>query len=92
MHPFNYKGSFVHSLSNWSAKWDQELLIELLKEAHEKGTGIVAMKSCSAGPLVPDRNDNGSYRKAVDWVLAKEYIDSAAVAMSSYSQVDEHTE
>lgn len=92
MHPFNYKGSFVHSLSNWSAKWDQELLIELLKEAHEKGTGIVAMKSCSAGPLVHDDNDNGSYRKAVDWVLAKEYIDSAAVAMSSYSQVDEHTD
>lgn len=92
MHPFNYKGSFVHSLSNWSAKWDQELLIDLLKEAHDKGTGIVAMKSCSAGPLVPDGNDNGSYRKAVDWVLAKDYIDSAAVAMSNYSQIDEHTD
>jgi len=91
MHPFNYKGAFVHSLSNWSAKWDQDLLIKLLKEAHDKGTGIVAMKSCSAGPYSPDAKDEGSYRNAVDWVLSKEYIDSAAVAMVSFEQVNEHT-
>ena len=89
MHPFNFKGSFVHSLSKWSASWDQELLIELLREAHAGGTGIVAMKTCSAGPM-GSSNDKGSYRDAVKWVLANDYISSAAVAMSSFDQVKEH--
>ncbi len=92
MHPFNYKGAFTHSLSGWSAEWDQALLIELLTEAHEKGTGIVAMKSCSAGPFQNSKNDEASFRDAVKWVVAKDYVDSTAVAMSSYKQIDEHTE
>jgi len=91
MHPFNFSGGFTHSLSKWKATWDQELLIKLLKEASSKGTGIVAMKTCSAGTYNPENNGSPGFRNAVDWVLKKEYIDSAAIAMSSYDQVDEHT-
>lgn len=90
MHPFNFKGAFTHSLSGWSASWDQDLLIKLLREAHSKGTGIVAMKSCSAGPL-ENKTGTPSYKDAVQWVITKDYIDSAAVAMVSYDQIDEHT-
>ena len=91
MHPFNYKGGFTHSLSKWTARWDQSLLIELLTEAHNKGTGIVAMKTCSAGSYDPEDKGEESFRNAVNWVLKQDYIDSAAVAMSSYEQVNEHT-
>lgn len=91
MHPFNYKGAFVHSLSNWSASWDQNLLISLLKEASSQGTGIVAMKTCSAGPYSAEGKNESDYRSAVEWVLGKEYIHSAAVAMSSYDQLEHHT-
>lgn len=91
MHPFNFSGGFTHSLSKWKAEWDQELLIELLEEAHSKGTGIVAMKTCSAGTFSGEDKGNPTYGKAVKWVMEQEYINSAAVAMSSYEQVDEHT-
>lgn len=91
MHPFNYSGGFTHSLSKWDAKWDHKLLIELLKEANRLGTGIVAMKTCSAGVYSSNDKEKPSFRKAVDWVLQQDYIHSAAVAMSSYEQVDEHT-
>ncbi len=91
MHPFNFSGGFTHSLSKWKANWDQDMLIELLEEATSKGTGIVAMKTCSAGAYDPEENGSPNFRNAVDWVLQKEYIHSAAIAMSSYDQVDEHT-
>ncbi|MEE4114727.1 MAG: aldo/keto reductase [Marinilabiliaceae bacterium] len=91
MHPFNYKGAFVHSLSKWSASWDQDLLISLLDEASRQGTGIVAMKTCSAGPFNAGEENESSYRQAVAWVLEKDYIHSAAVAMSSYEQLEHHT-
>lgn len=91
MHPFNFSGGFTHSLSKWKANWDQDMLIELLEEATSKGTGIVAMKTCSAGAYDPEGKGAPSFRNAVDWVLQKEYIHSAAIAMSSYDQVDEHT-
>lgn len=90
MHPFNFSGSFIHSLSGWSARWDQEVLIRELGLAAEGGTGIVAMKTCSAGPH--QENDGpATYPAAVKWVLGHSFISSAAVAMSSYEQVDEHT-
>lgn len=90
MHPFNFQGSFIHSLSRWSAKWDQELLIELLKRAHSKGTGIIAMKTCSGGPHSLTHGEKATYHDAVKWVIEKEYIDSAAVAMPSYEQIAEN--
>lgn len=91
MHPFNFSGGFTHSLSKWTAAWDHELLISLLKEASNKGTGIVAMKTCSAGAYKGGSDETPSYKSAVDWVLEKDYIHSAAVAMSSYDQINEHT-
>jgi len=89
MHPFNYSGSFIHSLSGWSAKWDQEVLISELTEAARQGTAIIAMKSCSAGPFA-EEGKMASYANSVKWVLGHSFICSAAVAMASFEQVDEH--
>ncbi len=50
MVPYNHKGSFVHSRSGHYSEWDQPALEVELKRAHSKGIGIVAMKTCSAGP------------------------------------------
>jgi len=91
MHPVNYSGGFTHSLSGWSARWDQQLLLEQLELAAAEGTGIVAMKTCSAGPMKDEETGRSSYRNAVDWVLKHRFISSAAVAMPSIEQLDEHT-
>jgi predicted aldo/keto reductase-like oxidoreductase len=89
MHPFNYSGSFIHSLSGWSAKWDQEVLIRELGIAAENGTAIVAMKSCSAGPYSAN-GESASYNSAIKWVQSHNFISSVAVAMSSFDQVNEN--
>lgn len=89
MHPFNFSGSFIHSLSGWSARWDQEVLISELSKAAEIGVAVVAMKSCSAGPYSAD-NEKASYPGAVKWVLDNRFISSAAVAISSYEHLNEY--
>lgn len=91
MHPFNFSGSFIHSLSGWSARWDQEVLIRELTRAKEIGTGIIAMKSCSAGPYTAD-GEQATFARSVKWVTDHDFIASAAVAMSSYEQLNEHLE
>lgn len=87
MHAFNFKGGFTHSLSDWSAQWDQEVLLSELRKAADMGTGIVAMKTCSAGPYSFNGTDEPSYRQAVEWVLRHPFVHSAAVAMVNYEQV-----
>jgi len=87
MHPFNHSGGFIHSLSGWSAQWDQDVLLEELEKAAGMGTGIVAMKTCSAGPYSSNGKDEPTYRQAVEWVLQHPFVHSAAVAMVNYEQV-----
>ena len=91
MHPFNFKGGFTHSLSGWSARWEQDILLEELEKAASMGTGIVAMKTCSAGPYSSNGKDEPTYRQAVEWVLQHPFVHSAAVAMVNYEQVRNYT-
>jgi aryl-alcohol dehydrogenase-like predicted oxidoreductase len=90
MVPFNHKGSFVHSVTGNFSEWDQEKLEGIIKEAYNKGIGVIAMKTCSGGKYSPSPQIDASFREAVKWVLQKKYISSAAIAMSSFEQVDEH--
>lgn len=91
MHAFNHRGGFTHSLSDWSAEWDQDVLIRELDKAAGMGKGIVAMKTCSGGPYSFNGESNGDYRQAVDWVINHPFIHSAAVAMSNYNEVNDYT-
>jgi aryl-alcohol dehydrogenase-like predicted oxidoreductase len=91
MVPFNPKGSFVHSLSGRYSEWDQNKLISILTEAGNKGIGVIAMKTCSGGKYSPSTEIEPSFKEAVLWVLNHKFISSAAIAMSNFDQVDEHT-
>ena len=89
MVPFNFKGSYVHSLSGRYTEWDQERLIRCLKRLHAQDVGIIAMKTCSAGPFSISGSGTPSYRNAIRWVLDQDFIDSAAVAMGNFEQIEE---
>ena len=89
MVPFNFKGSFVHSVTGSYSEWDQTKLISILTEAGSKGIGIIAMKTCSGGKYSPSAGIEPSYREAVKWVLQHKFISSASVAMVNFEQVDE---
>lgn len=89
MVPFNYKGSFVHSSNGRYSEWDHEKQLTILKEAHDKGVGIIAMKTCSAGKYSPSPGIVPSYKEAVKWVLQRDFISAAAIAMANFEQVDE---
>ena len=90
MVPFNYKGSLVHSITGKFSEWDQNRLISALTEAGNKGIGVIAMKTCSAGKYSPSIEVEPSFREAVRWVILHSYISSAAVAMANFEQVNEH--
>jgi len=90
MVPFNHKGSFIHSVSGRYSEWDQDTLITVLDEAGNKGTGILAMKTCSGGKYSPSADIEPSFREAVKWVLKHKFITSAAIAMANFEEVDEH--
>jgi aryl-alcohol dehydrogenase-like predicted oxidoreductase len=91
MVPFNFKGSFVHSVTGNYSEWNQEKLISILTVAGSKGTGIIAMKTCSGGKYSPSPDIEPSYKESVLWVLKHKFISSAAIAMANFEQVDEHT-
>jgi aryl-alcohol dehydrogenase-like predicted oxidoreductase len=90
MVPFNHKGSSVHSVTGSYAEWDQSKLISILTEAGEKGRGIIVMKTCSGGPYSPSPGIAPGLMEAIKWVLNHKFISSAAVAMASFEQVNEH--
>ncbi len=91
MVPFNPFGAFKHSESGWSTSWDQEALITEMKIAHNNGTGIIAMKTCSGGPYAFNNQKKPSYSGAVKWVLSQEFIDTTAIAMANFNEIKEHT-
>ena len=62
-----------------------------MKIAHEHQMGIIGMKTCSAGPLKGKNGEDPSFGNAIKWVLDKPYIQSAAVAMANFSQIEENT-
>jgi aryl-alcohol dehydrogenase-like predicted oxidoreductase len=90
MVPFNHKGSLVHSITGEYSEWDHSKLVSVLREAGEKGIGVIAMKTCSGDKYSPSKETEASYPEAVRWVLSQPYISSAAVAMANFDQVNEH--
>ncbi|MFH2107593.1 MAG: aldo/keto reductase [Chrysiogenia bacterium] len=88
--PFNPFGRFRHSIGGWLADWDQERLLKLMGRAHAAGIGIVAMKTCSAGPYALRKGDAPSLAGAVRWVTDNPYIASAVPAIANFTQLEEH--
>ncbi len=89
MVPYNHKGSFIHSLSRRYSEWDQTAVEKELKKAVDQNIGIVAMKTCSAGPYANNPETKPTYTDALKWVIEHSFIHSAAVAMANFNEIEE---
>jgi predicted aldo/keto reductase-like oxidoreductase len=78
--------------SGRSAEWDQPRNEIELKKAHKNGLGIIAMKTCSAGPFAFKGGQASSFHGALEWVLDHDFISTAAVAMSNREEIQENVE
>ena len=87
---YNHKGMYVHSQFGHRNEYDQGAVEAELKLAHENGTGIIAMKTCSGGPYAKGESDQPTYEKAVKWVLDRPFVDTAAVAMANFDEIGEY--
>jgi aryl-alcohol dehydrogenase-like predicted oxidoreductase len=67
-----------------------EQLALSMKEAAQKGVGIIAMKTQSPNYLLPSHTlgDAPNHRKALSWVLSKNYVAGAIPGMTTKEQVD----
>ncbi len=90
MLPYNHKGSYVHMLSGRSSEWDQPRVEIELEKAHRNQLGVVAMKTCSAGPVAFVGAPKPSFKGALRWVLDHAFVGTMAVAMSNMDQIKEN--
>ena len=71
----------------------QPELIRVVKKARAKGTGVVAMKTLMGARLHdmrPYERDGATFAQAaLRWVLAGGLIDSAAISMTGFAEIDE---
>ena len=88
---YTFTGSFTHSNSGIFSEYNQNKLEAEMKIANKHKMGIIGMKSCSAGPLKGKDDQEATYGNAIKWVLEKPYIQSAAVAMANFDQIEENT-
>lgn len=91
MLPYNHKGSYVHMNSGRSADWDQPRNEIELKKASARNLGVIAMKTCSAGPYSFKNPEEPSFTGALRWVLDHDFVSTAAVAMSNVDEIQENT-
>jgi aryl-alcohol dehydrogenase-like predicted oxidoreductase len=89
MVPYNHKGSYVHSNSGRYSEWDQTALEKELEKAYENQLGIVAMKTCSAGPLALQEGQEPNFTDALKWIIKHDTIATTAVAMANLQEVGE---
>ena len=92
MVPYNHKGAYVHMNSGSRLSWDQPAVEKELKKARTNNMGIICMKTCSGGPYSPGKDSKPSFPGAVKWVLDKEYVTTAAVAMGNITQIKENVQ
>jgi aryl-alcohol dehydrogenase-like predicted oxidoreductase len=88
---YTFSGSYTHSNSGTFSQYNQEALEREMKIAHQHQKGIIGMKACSAGPFKGKDDEKASFGNAIKWVLDKPYIQSAAVAMANFTQIEENT-
>lgn len=90
MVPYNHKGSFIHMNSGRFSKWDQAALEIEMEKAKKRGAGMIAMKTCSAGPYAPADKSEPSFEHALRWILSQDKVHTLAVAMGNFEQIEEN--
>jgi aryl-alcohol dehydrogenase-like predicted oxidoreductase len=87
---YNHKGSYIHMNSGRYSEWDQGSLEVEMDKAYKSGIGLVAMKTCSAGPYAPDNEAKPSFEHALRWILDRHKVHTMAVAMGNFDQIEEN--
>jgi aryl-alcohol dehydrogenase-like predicted oxidoreductase len=87
---YTFAGSFTHSNTGHFMEYNQETLEIEMKIAHQNRKGIIAMKTCSAGPYKEKDDEKPTFGKAIKWVTDKPFVHSAAVAMANFDQITEN--
>ncbi|MDI6698960.1 MAG: aldo/keto reductase [Candidatus Saccharicenans sp.] len=90
MTTYNHGGYYVHMNTGRRSSWDQVALEREMRQARERGVGLVAMKTCSAGPFAPASDIKPSYARALKWILERNVVHTMAVAMASFEQIREN--
>jgi len=89
MIPYNHSGSFTHSIYGIYSEWDQKALETSIDYAISKGKSIIAMKTCSGGPLRKEGEARGTYRAALKWILKNKNVASVVPAIASFREAEE---
>jgi len=87
---YNHKGSYIHWRSRRYSEWDQPAMEIELEKARKNGIGLVAMKTCSAGPYSPDEESKPSFEAALKWILSQGKVHTMAVAMANFKEIEEN--
>ncbi|RFT14801.1 MAG: putative oxidoreductase [Candidatus Saccharicenans subterraneus] len=90
MTTYNHKGAYVHMNTGRKSSWDQDALERELRQARERGVGLVAMKTCSGGPYATSAEVRPSYAGALRWIMQRNVVHTMAVAMASHEQIREN--
>jgi aryl-alcohol dehydrogenase-like predicted oxidoreductase len=90
MVPYNHKGSYIHSNSGNYSEWDQPALEIEMDKAKKHDIGLIAMKTCSGGPYAPEGDAQPSFDKALRWILSQNRVQTMAVAMGNFQQIEEN--
>ena len=90
MIPYNHAGHFHHTVyKGFYCEWDQDALEKEMERAVACGMGIVAMKTCSAGPLKKEGESTGTYQACLKWILRNKNVSTMAVSMRNFRDADE---
>ena len=87
---FNHKGSYVHMNSGRYSEWDQPALEIEMEKAKKHNIGIVAMKTCSAGPYAFEDEEKPSFKSALKWVANHDTVHTMAAAMGNIEEIQEN--
>lgn len=87
---YNHKGSYIHMNNGRYSEWDQPALEVEMDKAKKRGAGMIAMKTCSAGPYAPDEGIEPSYEHALRWILDQNKVHAMAVAMGNFGEIEEN--
>lgn len=98
MFPYNHANSYYNNpiggkepvdLSGPANKWDKTEVDKLIEVAVASGMGIVAMKTCYAGPLKEEGESKATYTTALKWILRNKNISAVMPAMGNFREIED---
>ena len=86
---YNHAGKYTHVQSGRKSEWDAAALEREIRRAASIGMGVVAMKTCSAGPLKEKGESEATYTAALRWILKNKNISTIIPAMANFREIAE---